>query len=167
MDVRRTALLAVLLLAAAALAVWDRQEEAATPPEPVERAAARQEAAAATPPEPVERAADRQEGAATPPEPAPVAAARHEAPAFSPHSPGIAADRAALAALYQATGGDGWDVNTNWLSPTSLNAWYGVTTGPDGRVTQLSSRTGRDGPPRRSPRRPGTWPARSRRRSAT
>ena len=37
-------------------------------------------------------------------------------------------DRAALTALYNATGGANWGNNTNWLSDGPLGEWYGVTT---------------------------------------
>ncbi len=46
-------------------------------------------------------------------------------------------DRAALEALYYATDGDNWADNTNWLSDEPLDQWHGVTTGADGRVTEL------------------------------
>ena len=46
-------------------------------------------------------------------------------------------DRAPLAAFYEATGGDHWTDNTNWLSEVPLNEWYGVTTDDKGRVTAL------------------------------
>ena len=50
---------------------------------------------------------------------------------------GVAADRAALVALYNATDGVNWLDNTNWLSTEPLEDWVGVTTGADGRVTGL------------------------------
>ena len=46
-------------------------------------------------------------------------------------------DRAALVALYEATNGDNWTNNTNWLSDRPLGEWYGVTTDAKGRVTRL------------------------------
>ena len=46
-------------------------------------------------------------------------------------------DRAVLVALYEATNGDNWKNNTNWLSDKPLSQWYGVTTDDDGRVTHL------------------------------
>lgn len=46
------------------------------------------------------------------------------------------ADRAALEALYHATGGDGWTDNTNWLSAAPLGDWHGVEV-DEGRVTGL------------------------------
>ena len=47
-------------------------------------------------------------------------------------------DRAALVALYSATGGDDWDDNDNWLTDAPLSEWYGVyNTNVDGRVTDL------------------------------
>ena len=47
-----------------------------------------------------------------------------------------ATDRAALEAIYRATGGDNWTDNTNWLSNAPLEDWYGVEVA-DGRVTGL------------------------------
>ena len=52
-------------------------------------------------------------------------------------TPSTNPDRAALVALYQATNGDNWTNNTNWLSDRPLGEWYGVTTDDDGRVTRL------------------------------
>ena len=46
-------------------------------------------------------------------------------------------DRAALAALYNATNGSGWQYDTNWLSNQPLGEWEGVSTDADGRVTDL------------------------------
>ena len=46
-------------------------------------------------------------------------------------------DRAALEAIYRATGGSGWTNSTNWLSRTPLGEWYGVETNAQGRVTGL------------------------------
>ena len=56
-----------------------------------------------------------------------------------PTAVGVAADRAALAALYWATGGASW---TNaWANPYAfydpLSNWSGVTTGTSGRVTHV------------------------------
>ena len=48
-----------------------------------------------------------------------------------------ASDRAALEALYRATGGDSWTDNTNWLSAAPLGDWYGVETNEQGRVSGL------------------------------
>ena len=47
-------------------------------------------------------------------------------------------DRAALEALYNATGGDNWLENTNWLTSGALSAWYGVITDSQGRITELN-----------------------------
>lgn len=49
----------------------------------------------------------------------------------------VAADRAALVALYNSAGGSRWRPNTNWLSEQPLGEWHGVTTNDDGRVTGL------------------------------
>ena len=46
-------------------------------------------------------------------------------------------DRAALIALYNATGGPGWTDNTKWLSEEEISTWYGVVTDGAGRVTDL------------------------------
>ena len=48
-----------------------------------------------------------------------------------------ATDRAALAALYNATDGANWRNNRNWLSNAPMGEWHGVTTDSDGRVTHL------------------------------
>ena len=48
-----------------------------------------------------------------------------------------ASDRAALEALYDATGGANWNDSTNWKTSAPLGAWYGVTTDGAGRVTGL------------------------------
>ena len=47
-------------------------------------------------------------------------------------------DRAALIALYNATGGTNWTDNTNWRGNSFIGEWYGVTTNDDGRVTAIS-----------------------------
>ena len=46
-------------------------------------------------------------------------------------------DRAALEALYDATGGTGWTDSTNWKTSAPLDEWYGVTTDADDRVSRL------------------------------
>ena len=52
-------------------------------------------------------------------------------------APDPAGERAALAALYRATGGDGWKQKDNWLSDRPLSDWHGVTTDAGGHVTRL------------------------------
>ena len=52
----------------------------------------------------------------------------------------ISADRAALAAFYEATGGVGWSSNAGWLSDEPLGEWAGVTTDRRGRVVWLGLR---------------------------
>ena len=49
----------------------------------------------------------------------------------------VATDRAALEALYDATGGPNWTNNTNWKTDTPLSEWFGVTTDGEGRVEAL------------------------------
>ena len=49
----------------------------------------------------------------------------------------ICSDWEALAALYEAAGGDDWVDNDNWLSDAPLSTWFGVTTDEDGRVIAL------------------------------
>ena len=50
----------------------------------------------------------------------------------------VATDRAALVALYNATGGPNWTDNTHWLSDEPISEWHGVGTNDDGRVTELN-----------------------------
>ena len=49
----------------------------------------------------------------------------------------VAADRAALVTLYNATAGANWTNNANWLSNEALSEWHGVDTDATGRVTEL------------------------------
>ena len=49
----------------------------------------------------------------------------------------MAADRAALVALYNATDGPNWVINTNWLSDEPLRAWHGIQIGQSGRVVNV------------------------------
>ena len=49
----------------------------------------------------------------------------------------VATDRAALVALYDATGGANWTNSANWKTTEPLSRWYGVATDSDGRVTRL------------------------------
>ena len=51
---------------------------------------------------------------------------------------GVAADRAALEAFYDATGGPDWTDSTNWKTDAPLGEWYGVTTDTAGRVQSLA-----------------------------
>ena len=55
----------------------------------------------------------------------------------TPRAGDVNTDRAALAALYKATNGSGWQYDTNWLSNQPLGEWEGVSTDADGRVTDL------------------------------
>ena len=48
-----------------------------------------------------------------------------------------ASDRAALEALYDATGGASWTNGTSWKTSAPLGDWYGVTADATGRVTEL------------------------------
>ena len=45
--------------------------------------------------------------------------------------------REILTTFYQATGGDDWSNNANWMSDRPLGEWWGVTTDSDGWVTRL------------------------------
>ena len=47
-------------------------------------------------------------------------------------------DRAALVALYNATGGANWTNNDGWLTNVPISQWDGVTTDGSGRVTELN-----------------------------
>ena len=55
----------------------------------------------------------------------------------------VDSDRAALEALYRATGGREWKIQTNWLSSRPLGDWHGVTTNSLGRVTFLDLESNR------------------------
>ena len=46
-------------------------------------------------------------------------------------------DRAPLVDLYNATAGDNWTSNTDWLSDEPLENWQGVSTNEQGRVNRL------------------------------
>ena len=46
-------------------------------------------------------------------------------------------DRAALVALYKATGGKYWTNRDNWLTQAPLKDWYGVEVNGEGRVISL------------------------------
>ncbi len=50
--------------------------------------------------------------------------------------PDDTAERAALAAIYDALGGDNWHINTNWKSDKPLKDWHGLTV-VDSSVVQL------------------------------
>ena len=45
--------------------------------------------------------------------------------------------RGALIALYEATDGDNWRDNDNWLTDAPLDSWYGVSADRLGRVSRL------------------------------
>ena len=60
-----------------------------------------------------------------------------EGPADADPQDSLASDRAALEALYDATGGVGWTHSTNWKTSAPLGEWHGVTTDAGGRVTEL------------------------------
>ena len=55
----------------------------------------------------------------------------------------VATDRAALEALYDATGGGHWSDNANWKTNAPLDDWYGVSTDSDGRVIRVDLRSKR------------------------
>ena len=68
---------------------------------------------------------------------APPTATATPQPTATPTPPTDERDLAALIALYNATDGDNWADNTNWLSDAPLWEWYGVHTGDAGRVAAL------------------------------
>ncbi|MXX02492.1 MAG: hypothetical protein F4Z49_01785 [Gemmatimonadetes bacterium] len=49
----------------------------------------------------------------------------------------VVLDREVLSILYQATNGDEWTNNGNWLSTGPMNDWYGVTATASGEVVRL------------------------------
>ncbi len=46
-------------------------------------------------------------------------------------------DRDALAALYRATGGAGWNNNTNWLTDEDVGEWHGIGADSLGRAVRI------------------------------
>ena len=56
----------------------------------------------------------------------------------TPTSSTLQAEKAALAALYNSTGGANWTHRDNWLTGAPLGTWYGVTTDSSGGVTKLN-----------------------------
>ena len=52
----------------------------------------------------------------------------------------VSEDRAALTALYEATGGGSWDDDAGWLSSSDLGDWFGVETNSAGRVVRIDLR---------------------------
>ena len=69
--------------------------------------------------------------------PTPTPAAVAEVPRFFAQD-SAAGDRAALIALYHATGGPNWTLQKNWLSNAPLGEWYGVRTDKRGRVSHVA-----------------------------
>ena len=58
-----------------------------------------------------------------------------------------AADRTALVAFYDATGGANWENSRNWKTTLPLGQWYGVQTNASGRVEVLNlEENGLNGP---------------------
>ena len=51
-------------------------------------------------------------------------------------------DGEALIALFNATGGENWENNENWLTAAPLGLWRGVTTNGKGRVVELCTSKG-------------------------
>ena len=49
----------------------------------------------------------------------------------------VVGDRSILAIIYEATDGDGWINNDNWLTGAPLNEWHGVTANENERVIEL------------------------------
>ena len=52
-------------------------------------------------------------------------------------------DRAALVALYEATGGPSWRSNYKWLTTAPLGEWHGIDVDEEGRVTIIALRENR------------------------
>ncbi|MCY3600479.1 MAG: hypothetical protein OXN85_11000 [Gemmatimonadetes bacterium] len=49
----------------------------------------------------------------------------------------VTADHVVLRAFYEATGGEAWTADDNWLTGRPLDTWYGVGVDQAGRVTDL------------------------------
>ena len=58
-------------------------------------------------------------------------------PLPTPDPASVPSDRDVLVALYDSTGGDAWRNAAGWLTSAPLDEWHGVTTGSDGRITEL------------------------------
>ena len=58
-------------------------------------------------------------------------------PTVAPPATSAETGRAALVALYHATGGPGWVNNTNWLSNAPMGEWSGVETDANGRISEI------------------------------
>ncbi len=68
----------------------------------------------------------------------PTASATATVSATPTASPTVATtERGALVALYEATDGDNWKYNNNWLTDKPIDLWYGVKTDSRGNVTSL------------------------------
>jgi len=65
------------------------------------------------------------------------AAANYTYGPASPDIPVHAGDRAALVALFNGTGGDGWFTAWGWKTSTHPDRWHGVVTDSSGRVTGI------------------------------
>lgn len=61
-------------------------------------------------------------------------------PPTPPPSP-LEVERAALEALYNATGGASWTRRDNWLSAAPVDDWHGLATHPSGRVHTIDLRS--------------------------
>ena len=59
---------------------------------------------------------------------------------FTARADDAGGDRAALLAIYQATGGGDWAKNKNWGTDRPLSRWHGVTVDGSGRVVNLDLR---------------------------
>ena len=49
-----------------------------------------------------------------------------------------AQEKEILIAFYEATGGSGWNVSTNWCSEEPVSEWYGINTDKDGFILDIS-----------------------------
>lgn len=78
-----------------------------------------------------------QAGSGVPPPPAPPPPACPPPVGESATETSAETDRAALEALFHATGGSDWTDNSNWLTARPLGEWHGVTTEDAGLVTKL------------------------------
>ena len=58
-------------------------------------------------------------------------------PALVSDAPNSDFDRETLTRIYEATSGDSWTNNSNWLSNKPISEWYGVSADSDGRVGTL------------------------------
>ena len=60
-----------------------------------------------------------------------------DSPDVDPPPPGASSDRDVLEIFYNATNGQNWTYNYNWLTDAPLAGWYGIQTDSSGQVISI------------------------------